>query len=71
MLNETIAVEAARDYRLPRARGVTVRKTIDMIVGTFCVACDHVLLHDNRDFEPMRTHLGLRILPFRPIHHLT
>ena len=38
MLNETIVVQAARNYRLLRARGITVRKTIDMIIGTFCSA---------------------------------
>lgn len=62
MLNETVAVEAARNYRLLRARGITVRKTIDMIIGTFCVTGDHLLLHDDRDFDPMTEHLGLRVV---------
>lgn len=63
MLDPTIAVEAARNYRLLRARGITVRKTIDMIIGTFCLLGGHVLLHDDRDFDPMAEHLGLRIVP--------
>ena len=41
MLNGDLAVEAARNYRLLRGRGVTVRKTIDMIIGTFCSAFGH------------------------------
>jgi predicted nucleic acid-binding protein len=39
-----------------------VRKTVDVIIATFCLRYGHVLLHDDRDFEPMREHLGLRTL---------
>jgi predicted nucleic acid-binding protein len=63
MLDDAIAVRAARNYRVLRTHGVTVRKTIDMIIGTFCVAGGHTLLHDDRDFEPMAVHLGLRVVP--------
>jgi predicted nucleic acid-binding protein len=41
---------------------VTIRKTIDLIIGTFCIERGHTLLHDDRDFEPMIRHLGLRAL---------
>lgn len=63
MLDETIAVQAARNDRFLRGRGITIRKRIDMIIGTFCLASGHVLLHDDRDFDPMAEHLGLRIAP--------
>lgn len=59
MLDETVAVQAARNHRTLRARGRTVRKTIDMIIGTFCLIGGHALLHDDRDFEPLAEHLGL------------
>ena len=62
MLDEAIAIRAARNYRLLRTQGITVRKTIDMIIGTFCVTGDHLLLHDDRDFDPMTEHLGLRVV---------
>lgn len=62
MLDGNLAVEAARNYRLLRGRGVAIRKTIDMIIGTFCLAFDHVLLHNDRDFDPMAAHLGLRVV---------
>jgi predicted nucleic acid-binding protein len=62
MLSPDLAVEAAANYRLLRSRGVTPRKTIDLIIGTYCIEHGHTLLHDDRDFEPMRTHLGLRVL---------
>jgi len=61
MLDDGLAVQAARNYRRLRTHGVTVRKTIDMIIGTFCIAGNHVLLHDDRDFDPMANHLGLLV----------
>jgi predicted nucleic acid-binding protein len=62
MLSQHLAVQAAHNYRLLRARGVTIRKTADMIIGTYCIEHGHTLLHDDRDFEPMRAHLGLQVL---------
>jgi predicted nucleic acid-binding protein len=62
MLSPELAVRAAANYRRLRARGVTVRKTIDMIIGTFCIENRHVLLHDDRDFDAMARHLGLQVL---------
>ncbi len=62
MLDADIAERAAGNYRALRARGVTVRKTIDMIIGTFCIERGHQLLHDDRDFDPMVAHLGLAVL---------
>lgn len=59
LLDAELAVRAARNYRRLRALGVTVRKTIDIIIGTFCIEHGHRLLHSDRDFEPMRRHLGL------------
>jgi predicted nucleic acid-binding protein len=62
MLDADLAVRAAWNVRSLRARGITVRKTIDIIIGTFCIERGHQLLHDDRDFLPMETHLGLRVL---------
>ena len=62
MLGERIAAQAARNYRTLRSKGITIRKTIDLIIGTFCIEHGHTLLHDDRDFEPMRAHLGLQVL---------
>jgi predicted nucleic acid-binding protein len=62
MLDASLAVRAARNYRRLRAHGITVRKTIDMIIGTFCMAGGHLLLHDDRDFDPMVRHLGLQVV---------
>ena len=62
MLNPELAIAAAKNYRLLRGEGITIRKTIDLIIGTFCIAHGHTLLHDDRDFSPMETHLGLKII---------
>jgi predicted nucleic acid-binding protein len=61
MLSTELAVQAARNFRSMREHGIRVRKTIDLIIGTFCIMHGHVLLHADRDFEPMVHHLGLRI----------
>ena len=57
-----IAVQSAQNYRTLRKKGVTVRKTIDVIIGTYCILEDLTLLHDDRDFDPMVSHLSLKIL---------
>lgn len=54
-----IAVEAARNFRILRALGVTVRKTIDTLIATRCIASGITLLHSDRDFDPFAEHLGL------------
>lgn len=54
-----IAVAAARNYRLLRSRGITVRKTIDVLIATRCIVDGHALLHRDRDFQPFVDHLGL------------
>src|SRR6266702_1365346 len=52
---------AARNYRKLRELGITLRKTADIIIGTFCIERRHLLLHDDRDFAPMEEHLGLMV----------
>jgi predicted nucleic acid-binding protein len=57
-----VAVNSAQNYRTLRKKGITVRKTIDIIIGTFCILKDLSLLHDDRDFTPMVDHLSLKVL---------
>ena len=58
MAGEAIAVAAARNFRALRRRGVTVRKTIDLLIGTWCIENRRPLLHHDSDFRPMAEHLG-------------
>lgn len=60
LFSPELAVLAARHYRQLRELGITIHKSADLIIGTFCIEYGHRLLHDDRDFEPMATHLGLR-----------
>jgi predicted nucleic acid-binding protein len=57
-----LAVASARNYRFLRAKGITVRKTIDCLIATFCIRQGHWLLHNDRDFDPFEAHLGLRVI---------
>ena len=60
MLGDHIAVAAARNYRRLREKGITLRKTNDLIIGTYCIENGHSLLHEDRDFGPLEQHLGLK-----------
>jgi predicted nucleic acid-binding protein len=57
---EDIAIQAARHFRVLRSLGVTVRKTIDVIIATRCIESDYELVHSDRDFDAFVKHLGLR-----------
>ncbi len=57
-----VAIQSAQNFRSLRKKGVTVRKTIDVIIGTYCILEDLPLLHDDRDFDPMVSHLSLKTI---------
>jgi hypothetical protein len=57
-----LATEAARNYRVLRAEGYTVRKTIDCWIATFCLMSGHELLHRDHDFDPFEKLLGLNVV---------
>jgi predicted nucleic acid-binding protein len=63
MAGDAIAVAAARNFRSLRRRGITVRKTIDLLIGTWCIENRRPLLHNDSDFHPMARYLGLTELP--------
>jgi predicted nucleic acid-binding protein len=55
------AIQAARNFRILRGHGITVRKTIDTLIATRCIKNGFVLLHNDKDFDPFEDHLGLRV----------
>ncbi len=61
ILSPEIAVKAASNYRKLRSKGITIRKTANLIISTYCMEHGRSLLHADRDFNPMAEHLGLRI----------
>jgi predicted nucleic acid-binding protein len=59
MAGDAVAVTAAANFRALRRRGITIRKTIDLLIGTWCIEHATPLLHNDRDFHPMARYLDL------------
>jgi predicted nucleic acid-binding protein len=59
---EGLAIESARNFRVLRRQGRTVRKTIDCLIATFCLSQRHSLLHRDRDFDHFEQALGLTVI---------
>ena len=59
MLGRQIAVKSADNFRALRKKGITVRKTVDVIIATFCIEQKFPLLFSDKDFKPFVKHLGL------------
>ncbi|RMG63980.1 MAG: PIN domain nuclease [Bacteroidetes bacterium] len=60
MGGKAVALQSADTYRQLRRQGITIRKTIDLLIGTYCIIHDHQLLHQDHDFAPLVTHFGLQ-----------
>ena len=58
---EDVALAAAEHYRHLRARGITVRSSIDVMIAAFCIEQDYLLLHSDRDYDALAAHRGLRV----------
>jgi predicted nucleic acid-binding protein len=59
MLGQQNAIAAAENYRFLRKQGITIRKTIDCMIATFCIENGHQLLFCDKDFQPFVENLGL------------
>jgi predicted nucleic acid-binding protein len=62
LVDKKTALKAAEHYRILRRNGITVRKTIDVLIATYCIAHGYALLHNDRDFDAMEEHLGLFVI---------
>ncbi|KAB2839430.1 MAG: PIN domain nuclease [Burkholderiales bacterium] len=60
LAGQSIAIQAAKNFRVLRSLGITVRKTIDAVIATRCIESGLPLLFSDRDFYPFVEHLGLR-----------
>lgn len=60
MLGASAAVRSAEAYRSLRRRDVTIRKTVDVAIASYCIGADLALLSSDRDFQPFVDHLGLQ-----------
>jgi predicted nucleic acid-binding protein len=62
MLGVDLSLKSAENYRALRKQGITIRKTIDTMIATFCIENDFLLLHSDKDFQPFQQLLGLQVV---------
>jgi predicted nucleic acid-binding protein len=62
MVGFSIAEKSAANYRLLKSKGITIRKTIDVLIGTFCAENGLRIVHRDSDFELMAKPIGLEVL---------
>ena len=60
MLGTDMAIQSADNFRILRKRGITVRKTADVIIASYCIEHNYSLLFADKDFLPFVAHLGLK-----------
>jgi predicted nucleic acid-binding protein len=56
-----LAIKAASNFRFLRSKGVTIRKTVDILIGSWCIEHEVELLHNDKDFDQIATQLPLQI----------
>ena len=56
-----ISIKAAKNYRILRCKGITIRGTVDLFIATWCIENNIPLLHADRDFKGFEEHLGLKV----------
>jgi predicted nucleic acid-binding protein len=61
MVDFDLVERAVAHYHALRGRGITPG-TVVMIIATYCIETGAELLTADRHFEPMRDHLGLRLV---------
>lgn len=59
MLGTEMALKSADNFRALRKKGITIRKTADVIIASFCIDRQLPLLFSDKDFKPFAQHLGL------------
>lgn len=63
LLSQGLAIKSANNYRFLRRQGITIRKTIDVIIATYCLEHHFSLLHSDKDFIPFSELFGLTLYP--------
>lgn len=61
--NSKLAIKSAGYFRILRKKGITVRKTVDVMIATYCIENDISLLQSDKDFLPFASEFGLKLLP--------
>ena len=63
LLGQALAIKCADNFRALRKKGITIRKTVDVIIATYCIENKAILLHNDKDFIPFKDILGLKCIP--------
>jgi predicted nucleic acid-binding protein len=58
----SVFLGAAEIYRTLRRKGITIRNSVDCMIASVAIENDMMLLHNDRDFEPIEKHLRLKVL---------
>lgn len=61
MFGAGMIFKCADNYRFLRKKGITIRKTNDVIIASFCIDQNMALLYTDRDFKPFAEHLNLKL----------
>ena len=64
LCGKEVAIATSKNYRILRKKGITIRKTIDMVIATFCIENRIRLLHNDKDFLPLQEFAGLEAIAF-------
>lgn len=59
MFGQSMVIKCADNYRTLRKRGISIRKTANVIIASFCIDNKIPLLFSDRDFMPFVKHLNL------------
>ena len=62
IVGQKVAIQSAKNYRFLRQNGVTIRKTSDCLIATFCIENRIQLLQADRDFNGFVQHFDLQVV---------
>lgn len=60
LLGTELAIKSANNFRKLRKKGITIRKTADVMIATYCIENKIPLLFTDKDFQPFVENLRLR-----------
>ena len=68
-IDKELAIKCVENYRYLRKTGITIKSTVDLIIATYCIENNLILLHNDHDYDPIEEHLELKVLhPSKPMH---
>lgn len=61
-MNNSTFFRSAEIYRTLRRKGITIRKPLDCMIASVAIENEILLLHNDRDFDPIEKYFGLKTL---------